>query len=297
MIDVGVLARDGFVTVPLAQLPEIESCCAALFRSSEVFFRSAERVQWRGRSTEEGYSVVPGEKQLFTVKTRHVPCVILEDAARCWRESAALLKQIAHQCAQHCSLPTSAFDSLINPCLELDKHTPSLLRLFQYERPQQDFRVVAEPHRDLGLLTLVVGGSPGLEATRDDGKHWLDLESDGLTATILVGQTMRFLTQDRFKAGMHRVKCHAMAGETTRQSIVFALRPAPAMLDLDVFGDFPQHYHDAYHDKPATTLLGSIAKSHVNINAGYEVRSAQRTTSRVYAPPPGPPPQIDLDRS
>lgn len=295
-IDIAQLARDGFITIPLTDLAGVQPCVAPLLDASARFFASdAEKLKWKGKSTEEGYSAVPGEKQLFTVKALdRTPAVLREPAAAFWREAALPLDEIVQACALHCGYERDAFATLVEPCLELGEYNPSLLRLFQYERPPQGYKVTAEPHRDLGLLTLVIGGTPGLEALQSsDGGQWLDLEADGPTATVLVGQTLRFLTRDAFTAGVHRVKCHALAGHDSRQSLVFALRPYGATLDLARFGGattYPDGTRQAFDGKSATELLKSIAKTHVNINAGQDVRLEQRTTSRVYAPPPGPPP-------
>ncbi|KAJ7466014.1 hypothetical protein FB451DRAFT_1093501, partial [Mycena latifolia] len=141
----------------------------------------------------------------------------------------------------------------------------SLLRLFRYERPAADDpdfgvgvgawkNVMAEAHRDLGLLTIVVGASPGLDARDLVTGEWVSVEdppsgvggapSSGLTATIMSGQTLTYLMQGLYASGMHRVSVlparpHTQDGEY-RFSLVFAPRPAAgALIDTREFDRSP----------------------------------------------------------
>lgn len=66
----------------------------------------------------------------------------------------------------------------IGPCASMQEReedkTSTMLRLFRYEG--QEAKEVAEPHADLGLLSVVVGDVPGLEVW--DGAGWFAVEKE-----------------------------------------------------------------------------------------------------------------------
>ncbi|KAF7350803.1 hypothetical protein MSAN_01641900 [Mycena sanguinolenta] len=201
----------------------------------------------------------------------------------------------------------------------------SLLRLFRYVRPESASgegkggkRVVAEAHKDLGILTLVVGASPGLDA-RDAAGRWISVEdappfalSQRLTATLLVGQSLTYLTGGLFAAGTHRVSVlpppSSAPEDAFRYSLVFALRPAPAArISTSVFSvsplvpEFPPERLVAppetgkggaangtgsggesnfpkcrMEGQTGAELMRAISGKHWNVNVAKEVREEQK---------------------
>ena len=174
-------------------------------------------------ASEEGYSKIPDEKSIMTIKwAGHCPDMLHEKAKIAWDLSGDLLYSIIQAIACTLDLEASVFDTLVKPCMILpqDKKRPSLLRMFRYDRPVGPDPVVnAERHKDLGLLSLVVGHSPGLYVASPSSGTWLPIEEDiflphgtkhrssGLTATLLVGETLAFLTRGQYKAGVCTVLC------------------------------------------------------------------------------------------
>ena len=121
-----------------------------------------------------------------------------------------------------------------------EENIATLLRMFRYERPtgsrEQDVtpppsKVVAAPHKDLGLLSLVIGHTPGLECWDPATQSWVSCEEEGqgdsdtpsdrpdppLKATLMVGQTLAKFTNWRYQAGPHRVFVHASSGQPSAE--------------------------------------------------------------------------------
>ncbi|BFZ55724.1 hypothetical protein PYCC9005_002765 [Savitreella phatthalungensis] len=293
--------------------------CTGLFAAAKEFFEQPEDSEDKCRyaatsgptASEEGYLHVLGEKRLFTVKRASETAHSLRrPAAICWSAAGDLLLQIARQIASDMHFSSDCFDKMIVPCMTLHEQlaTPSLLRLFRYDRPDHDSlaKLTAEPHRDLGLLTVVFGSSAGLEAWDPCNRQWDTLGGpSSTTVTVLVGQTLRYLTHGTYMAGTHRVLCKPVLSGTIdeqlhRYSIVFALRGYEAPLHLrqytsDLTGDFSAADYDLLDGKPATVLLRRISSQHFNINADRATREAQRhhvverVCGRIYEAPLGPP--------
>jgi hypothetical protein len=119
-----------------------------------------------------------------------------------------------------------------------EQKTATMLRLFRYESWAP--KIVAEPHADLGLLSLVVGDVPGLEVW--NGVQFWDIEreyqrwgqerekekrrgeggEDGVgevpCATLLGGRQLERLTNFRYKAGGHRVVSYGKPGTSASHS-------------------------------------------------------------------------------
>ncbi|KAJ6497272.1 hypothetical protein C8R45DRAFT_801890, partial [Mycena sanguinolenta] len=153
-------------------------------------------------------------------------------------------------------------------------------------------RVVAEAHKDLGILTLVVGASPCLDA-RDATGRWVSVEDapsfsfpspQRLTATLLVGQSLTYLTGGLFAAGTHRVSVlpppSSAPEDAYRYSLVFALRPAPAAristsTDTGKSGasNFPRCRME---NQTGAELMRAIPGRHWNVNVAREVREEQK---------------------
>ncbi|KAH8109332.1 hypothetical protein DFH11DRAFT_1812991, partial [Phellopilus nigrolimitatus] len=176
------------------------------------------------------------------------------------------------------------------PPQEGAKNVVTLMRMFRYERPpataETDSRVVAESHKDLGLL-LVVGHSPGLECWDAAGECWVSSLGQ-LNATVLVGQTLAKFTNWRYAAGRHRVFVHpglspqesneaapdALTNPAFRFSLVHALRAHLPVLVSHT--DFETAVTGAYVpaeqfiDTPVLNIYRTISNAHCNVNITVE---------------------------
>jgi len=195
---------------------------------------------------------------------------------------------------------------------EEEGNVATLLRMFRYHRPIRSSpsdpppasKVVAEPHKDLGVLSLVVGHTPGLECWDPDANSWVSCESGRpgkMTASLLVGQTLAKFTNWRYTAGRHRVFVHplssadsqhitAAGGEieandssltspSYRFSLVHALR---AHLPLRVSSrEFVTPITGAYapslefSNASIAEIYKSISEAHWNVNIGVAERRKQ----------------------
>jgi isopenicillin N synthase-like dioxygenase len=122
----------------------------------------------REQTSEEGFSVVEGEKSMITIrKSCNTPEVLLSATEECWTASGKLLSEIMHHISLSLGMESNRFEDMVTPCCNLpeNERVATLLRMFRYTRPSEgeEPRIVAESHRDLGLLTIVVGSSAGLE--------------------------------------------------------------------------------------------------------------------------------------
>lgn len=136
--------------------------------------------------------------------------------------------------------------------------TSSLVRLFQYYP-----KGCAEPHVDLGLITLCMGTDSGLQLSTQDGdsRRWITTDSP----VVLLGTTATMLLREDVRAGRHRV----VSSDRGRRSLVFTLRPClRAELDLRVLGG-----------EGTTTMREYMERtkaSRYNINAKIDLREKQR---------------------
>lgn len=112
--------------------------------------------------------------------------------------------------------------AFVGPCGQMQdtdvSKTATMIRLFRYEGWEE--KVVAEPHCDLGLLSVVVGNVPGLEVW--DGHGWFDVEREvqraGMRgASMLVGRQLEVMSNGRYGAGGHRVVSYGKP-ETTKST-------------------------------------------------------------------------------
>lgn len=174
----------------------------------------------------------------------------------------------------------------IGPCARMqereEEKTSTMLRLFRYEG--QEAKEVAEPHADLGLLSVVVGDVPGLEVW--DGAVWFAVEKEvrdsGMKgASLLVGRQLERLSNGRYPAGGHRVVAYGNKSEGWtgyRFSIVFVLRAHnPVVIESDdLETEVTGKWAEPVHGKRAGDLYAEIRSSHFNINAAKEERARQR---------------------
>jgi isopenicillin N synthase-like dioxygenase len=321
------LAEHGYVGLTLP--PGLAHAMEQLFAHATEFFRLPDHVKTtlypaRKGDTEQGYTQLAGEKQYLTLRyldspeheqtTSTDPAAAISTAQleltiqEAWHDTAHFLYRILHDASAHIGhISTSAWDSLVQSSLKLGRerntHACTLMRIFQYEARGG----VADPHRDLGILTLCVTKGRGLQmlqrspgcdtkGTQSDGPRALrvgrahvqlneDAPSRSVTANatspslpswidaapvvVMAGDTFRVLSSNRVPAASHRV----VATEGGRQSIVFALRASTAgRIDLSQFGGFGSI--------DTLALWNEIRGGRVNVNAGKGTREEMRERLR-----------------
>jgi isopenicillin N synthase-like dioxygenase len=286
----------GYVTVSLPT--HLDEAIRTLFKDAHSFFALEEDVKVKAfpartgvRSTDSGYVHVPGEKEYVTFRflvsehdSNDEGAGIKTSVAQTWNDAARFLLRVLSDVGIGLDIPPYAWDHIVWDSLNMPRRreeaAPSLLRVFRYE-PQGG---VADPHRDVGLLTLSVSHGPGLQVwhrrrstpRQTDGTEGGDTYSQDATEerpewrdagemSIMIGDTLRILSGNRLCAAHHRV----VATETGRSSIVFTLRPSIRdIVDLSQFGG------EGVVD--GRLLWRAIANNRVNINAPMEVRQQQR---------------------
>ncbi|KAL5534776.1 hypothetical protein ACEPAG_1240 [Sanghuangporus baumii] len=246
-IDLEKLSTQGWVSLPInnSESDPLYGTFTALFESSAQFFGlpEEERMKYRvgarkeTNTSEEGYSRVEGEKCLIALRkaqTTPTEFALRERAEKAWRASAGVMRDVLQAIEESLGMSPGVLVRTSEKQLELpgegEGNVATLMRMFRYDRPPplvspgdstseggranptaSGSRVVSEPHRDLGLLTIVLGHSPGLECWDAERCEWVSCETNerGLNATILVGETLTKFTNGRFVAGRHRVFVHS----------------------------------------------------------------------------------------
>lgn len=303
------------------EYPELWGTIEALFSASKSFFAlpQCQKDKYLTKDgSEEGYSSIRGEKEFITLRrtgVEHCPEVLKREAEQAWEGVFKVLHETLMGVEHNLNLPATSLTRFSEPCLHLDSEKrATMLRLFRYENDEA--KLVAEPHMDLGLLSLVVGDTPGLEVTDDahdgNGEFWHPIErcfEKGM-ATVMGGRQLQYLTRDRYKPGGHRVMSYGKdtplipesiedlhtsrrqrllkrlslsspkkaPKEKYRYSIVFVLR---AHEDVDVdyrLLESPGFVFEA-KDMSARTageLFKRIRGAHYNINTGHQLRDLQK---------------------
>ena len=305
------LATQGWLPLVLADHADFVEAYSSLQQAASAFFaleesspeKTSHRAASGAQASEEGYSQIPFEKSILTVKTAsHCPEPLIDPVRRAWNLTGAFMAQILQLVSTSLELDPNVFAPFVGSCQALPEQarTPTLLRMFRYDRPQgPDPRVNAEKHKDLGLLSLVVGHSPGLSVLDLRSGQWVDVEEDnalpagartksgGLTATLLVGETLAFLTRGKFKAGVHNVICkppvlnniEKSGEEYFRYSLVFTLRPAIAPVwtrnfESKITGFFEDNAKA--EGESSEILFERIRSAHYNVNIAPDIREQQR---------------------
>lgn len=299
------LYSQGWARVLLPSDHPLLSAAAKLFSTSRDFFAmplehkeqfhlSKLGQEERMQSSEEGWSRVEGEKEMLTVRRMKPLCPpeLVSDAQDLWNECGSFMQLMMASIEQSLNLPKGAFDSLVNEecVLPKGKRHETLLRMFRYERAEEA-KLVAVHHRDIGLLSLVIGSSPGLEVWDEIKKKWIEIEENdgekpagGLTLTFMTGKTLTRLTNNRYKPGLHRVFVPPASSSASdddakyRYSLVYALRPyREAMLTTDDYtSDVTGPFEYPFEGVKAQTLFDAIASAHWSVNGGIEEREKQR---------------------
>ncbi|CAA9959483.1 hypothetical protein PTMSG1_02901 [Pyrenophora teres f. maculata] len=292
-------------TLPAPGPHPLQAAYRDLFIASQAFFAqpATQKAEWAHKlGTEEGWSHVPGEKEFITLRTlAYCPSVLRVPAKRYWDLIGTHCSSTLGRMSTALGLPCGEDEGLrrfVRSCASMPEgeegKTATMLRLFRYEG--WEAKVVAEPHADLGLLSVVVGDVPGLEVW--DGAAWFDVEKEveraGKSgATLLVGRQAERFSNGRFKAGGHRVVSYGAAsgfqptlidaevGEREkryRYSIVFVLRAHEPViirsseLETQVTGKWEVPMDGV----TAGEFYESVRKQHFNINIDVGEREKQR---------------------
>ncbi|EFX00074.1 2og-Fe oxygenase family protein [Grosmannia clavigera kw1407] len=309
--DIHQLCTDGFVGLQLR--PHLTAQLDGLLAAADTFFALPDVTKdafrpggSRGppcspKSTERGYSRLPGEKEYLTLRRSldHLPPGDLVSAATAvWRDVARLLHRILGDIAAYLDLPagSAAWDAIVADSLEPGCHhgnssplfpssprddPPTLLRLFRYEHGGGG----AEQHRDLGLLTLCVCVGKGLQVRPASSEHPASVSTsppktplwiDAPQVTVMTGDTLHVLSGRRIPSAVHRVAVDRLPASTStpsnlpsRRSIVFALRAT-------VVGDINLPPLGIGGSVNALSLYQAIQTHRVNINTAKETRAAVR---------------------
>jgi isopenicillin N synthase-like dioxygenase len=282
----------------------LQTAYESLFAASQAFFDlpATTKSQWKHKlGSEEGWSSIPGEKEFITLRSlEYCPDVLREPAKLYWDLMGTYLTSSLSRIATSLALSDpEALTRFVGPCASMQPtdtlKTATMLRLFRYEG--WDAKVVAEPHSDLGLLSVVVGNVPGLEVW--DGYAWFDVEREvqraGMQgASLLVGRQLERLSNGRYGAGGHRVVSYGaqkpaqpseMREEEKRYrfSIVFVLRAhEPVVIESEAL----ETVVTGKWDEPITGMTAGkmydeIRGRHYNINIGVEEREKQRRNVKM----------------
>jgi hypothetical protein len=265
----------------------------SLFQASQAFFNLSadQKNQWKHKlGSEEGWSSIPGEKEFITLRTlEYCPEILREPAKRYWDLMGAYLEGALGRIGTSLALGDE-ITRFIGPCGTMQdtdaQKTATMLRLFRYEG--WDAKVVAEPHSDLGLLSVVVGDVPGLEVW--DGHAWFDVEreverSGKRGASLLVGRQLEKMSNGRYGAGGHRVVSYGATRPAVEQSekryrfsIVFVLRAhEPVIVDSEKLEtEVTGKWEEPMKGVTAGEMYEEIRGRHYNINIGVEEREKQR---------------------
>ena len=245
------------------QLQQISATAAIFFDRADD---EKKTLYPQSRGTECGFYTVPAEKQYITFRHQvHNDSELEKHVRQTWQQVALLLYRILCDLTRAGGYDPGAWDYVIKDALQLPADDGgiddniTLMRLFQYESTTG----FATEHVDIGLLTLCVGGSKGLQVCDRSRSppQWID--ADG--PTILAGDMARALLNNRVNAGLHRV----IGNVNGRSSIVFALRSClRGDIDLAQFGgDGIVKTRDYFY---------RIKGRKWNINATEEIRNEQQ---------------------
>ena len=292
----------------------------ALFRASQAFFdlpREYKETFKTEIGSEEGWSRIEGEKEFITLRCfRSTPKELKDAAAVYWAEAGKLLNEILGRIAESLGLPAEALTVYSEPCTKLPvEKTATILRLFRYEGFEgKESKTVAErksdpftffhmlrfaltrmllAHRDLGLLSLVNGDTPGLEVWDRHAQKYFQIERtyERPAGSLIVGRQLERLSNCRYLAGGHQVRSYPdpplqpdleTITEKPRRgyrfSIVFVLRAhSPIDVDTDMLTTpITGKFQHPLKGIKAQELFRDIQRSHFNINMQIQEREEQR---------------------
>ena len=138
------------LSLPPPSIAPIEATSRSLFCASEAFFALPQETKEKLRTnlgSEEGWSCIPGEKELLALRRFGPTPLELQDVASTfWAEVGKLLNEILGRIAESLGLRPDALQVFVGPCAELaSERTATMLRLFRYEASGIDkLKVVSE---------------------------------------------------------------------------------------------------------------------------------------------------------
>lgn len=126
------------LSLPPPTIAPIESASRSLFRASEVFFSLPYETKEELRTqlgSEEGWSYIPGEKELLALRSyEQTPAELKDVASAFWAEVGKLLNEILRRIAESLGMKPDALEAFVGPCAALGiERTATMLRLFKYE--------------------------------------------------------------------------------------------------------------------------------------------------------------------
>ncbi|KAF2092742.1 Clavaminate synthase-like protein [Rhizodiscina lignyota] len=291
-----LLPDQGWAPITFPPNDPVQESLKMLFRSSKTFFDLPleEKDKYKTSfGSEEGWSKVEGEKEMITLRTiDNTPEQLKEAAERCWSLAGRYVNELLECVATSLDLPEEALCKFSTPCLSLDDvKRATMLRLFRYEVHED--KVVAEAHNDLGLLSLVMSDTPGLEVWDRSVQGWCDLERQCGKPIVMSGRQLQRLSNGHYGPGGHLVRSYGQSAWTEtrnplaidgvsnpryRYSIVFILRAHwPVPIDSDeLSSEVTGKFTTPMKAITAKDLFFQIKKNHYNINANLEDRNEQR---------------------
>ncbi|KAH9877820.1 hypothetical protein J1614_003037 [Plenodomus biglobosus] len=281
----------------------LQTAYEALYAACQAFFTQSdyEKQRWKHKlGSEEGWSKIPGEKEFITLRTlEYCPEILRPSAERYWNLMGTHLSNTLSRICTTLDLPDDESEGLrqfVGPCGRMQAtdaaKTATMLRLFRYEG--WEAKEVAEPHADLGLMSVVVGDIPGLEVW--NGFTWFECEREIQRAgrkggTLLTGRQLERLSNGRYPAGGHRVVSYgspkplftastfpSIDEKRYRFSVVFVLRAHEPVVfnSADFETEIVGKWLEPMQDVTAGKLYEQIRGRHFNINVDVEERKKQR---------------------
>lgn len=255
--------------MPFTLPPQLEQHYSKTFEAANRFFLQDNDIKSTlypnpDGKPEVGYTNIAREKQYLTLRCAAHPDTELENHIRdAWRDTGMLLLRVLVDLAYALGLanPDEVWDLALDGCLTLPQSEEAAgITIFRVFEPLSG---VAEPHVDIGLLTLCVCEGDGLQVQHltAEGPVWKPVEGP----TLLVGSALQRLTGNKVRPGRHRV----VANPDGRSSIILALRPSLRHeIDLRIYGGgisaSPKEFWEAH--------IGAL----YNINAPADERERQK---------------------
>ncbi|KAJ6477056.1 hypothetical protein C8R45DRAFT_1077075 [Mycena sanguinolenta] len=262
----------------------------ALFSASSAYFAlpadPPEKTKYAAPSgvgvSDEGFADLLGEKALITIRRTGpagTPAPLRDATSAAWHATGEVFLSAVRDVAEGLELPgLDAFDEMTwgaegSELAAIDAVRAPLVRPDSASDEGKGKRVVAETHKDLGILTLVVGASPGLDPCDAAGSH----PSRGPIAHLPHGL---------FAAGTHRVSVlpppSSSPEDVYRYSVVFARRPATACrISTSTFSTSP--LVPAFPDALPESTKAASRRAHardlgpaLDVNVAGELREEQK---------------------
>ncbi len=116
-------------------------------------------------------------------------------------------------------------DETLEAYHRLDRPSPDIIRLLKYDaQPMHERGASHTPHTDLGTLTFLFTGQPGLQLMPRNAEQWLDVQPRAGCAIVNLGDGMSLLTNRLFHSCLHRVAPLPNLPMDTRHSFAYLVR-------------------------------------------------------------------------